>query len=128
MKKITKFWYMLFMFVPRPLPTGRKEFDSLSNRVLSICGDYASKESMRFALANHILHLGPLKAVVSDFYFVISMRKAAANEAAYAMSQEIKEAGKRKLEQEKAEEDKLKLERENNERVIQNSEVSEAAK
>ncbi len=78
---------------PRPLPMGVAEFEEWVNRILSgtllPCTD---KESMTFALATMLMHLGPQESHKPDAYFIHSLRKSAVNQVAHAKMCEIKEA------------------------------------
>ena len=76
--------------VPRPLPVGMSEFETWSNRIISLSGQFADNDSMKFALASNVMHLGAQKAYVPDAYFVAAMRKAAANQVASQVFQDIK--------------------------------------
>ena len=66
------------------------EFDVWSARIISLSGKFADSDSMRFALSSQIMHLGPQKSSVPDQYFIRSMRKAAANQVASQVFQDIK--------------------------------------
>lgn len=91
----------------RPLPMGRKEFDEWSDRIISgalIPG--ASPRSLKFALAEMIMHMKPTDSHSPDAYFIQCLRKGAANQVAWAVIQEVK-AEQKKEEQEA--QDKLKV-------------------
>jgi hypothetical protein len=87
MKKVLQ---LLLAYVPRRLPVGMTEFHEWSDRIIDTCGEFADRNSMKFALATQIMHLGPQKSIIADIYFVRSMQKAAANQIASAVFQEIK--------------------------------------
>lgn len=83
---------------PRPLPMGRKEFDEWSERILSGAilpggeeDPEAFKDSLRFALAEMIMHLGKTESHKPDAYFIHTLRKGACNQVAHAMMKEIKD-------------------------------------
>lgn len=80
----------LLSYFPRPLPVGLTEFDAWSNRIIALSGQFADADSMKWALASNVMHLGAQNAFVSDHYFVKSMRKAAANQVASQVFQDIK--------------------------------------
>lgn len=90
---------------PRPLPMGRKEFDQWINRILSgsllPCTD---RESMEFALATMLMHLGPQESHKPDAFFIHSLRKSAVNQVAHARMQEIKTQAEGRLKDELARE------------------------
>lgn len=75
----------------RPLPMGMTEFEAWVERILSgsllPCTD---KESMTFALATMLMHLGPQESHKPDAFFIHSLRKSAVNQVAHAKMTEIK--------------------------------------
>jgi len=87
---------------PRPLPTGMQEFEEWSDRIISGTLLTADAESMKFALANLILHLGPTESHKPDGYFIHSLRKYACNQIADAKRQEISAKAKARLAAEEA--------------------------
>jgi len=91
MRDQLKFWtsYAL-VYLPRPLPVGLTAFDAWAKRVIGLAGPYADEDSMRFALASNILHLGSQQAYVPDIYFLRVLRKAAANQVSSQVFQDIK--------------------------------------
>jgi hypothetical protein len=91
----------------RPLPLGRKEFDEWSDRIIAGAMITATHESQKFSLAEMIMHIKPTQSFCDDGHFINSLRKAAANEVAYAVMQELRQ---KKLDRLKAEEDAKKFE------------------
>jgi hypothetical protein len=77
-------------YVPRKLPVGMSEFEVWSARIIRLSGPFADADSMKFALASQIMHLGAQKSSVPDQFFIKSMRKAAANQVASQVFQDIK--------------------------------------
>jgi hypothetical protein len=92
---------------PMPLPMGRQEFEEWSDRIIAGALITADKDSIRFALANMILTLGPTESHKPDAYFIHSLRKVAVNQVADAIRCEIRDAAKARLAKE--EEATLKL-------------------
>lgn len=90
MPKINRLALLALSYVPRQLPVGMQEFSAWSDRIISLSGQFADADSMRFALASQIMHLAPQKSKVPDQYFIRSMRKAAANQVASQVFQDIK--------------------------------------
>lgn len=90
MNKIKVLVAFLLSLVPRRLPVGITQFDAWADRIIGLSGQFADKDSMKFALASQIIHLPPQRSVVPDQYFVRSMRKAAANQVASQVFQDIK--------------------------------------
>lgn len=82
---------------PRPLPMGVKEFHEWSERIISGALVPADTPSLKFALAEMIMHLKPTEDHCSDGYFIKCLRKGATNQIAYAMMQEIRDARKAAL-------------------------------
>jgi len=80
----------LASYLPSPLPVGMSEFNKWSDDIISLSGKFADVDSMKFALASQIMHLGAQQAYVPKNYFVKSMRKAAANQVASQAFQDIK--------------------------------------
>ncbi len=97
------------MLDPRPLPMGRSEFDAWSDRILSGAllpgGEedlLAFKESLKFALAEMIMHLGKTESHKPDAYFIHTLRKGACNQVAHTIMCEIKKARDERIKAEEA--------------------------
>lgn len=97
----------LLSYFPRQLPRGMTEFKSWSERIIKLTGPLADEDSMRFALASQVMHLGPQSSTKSDRYFIRSLRKAAANQVVSQVFQDIKQ---KQMEAAKAKADKENLE------------------
>lgn len=89
---------------PRPLPLGRQEFEEWSDRIISgacIPGGeedpIAFKEGQKSALAHMIMHAKPTESHIADAHFIHSLRKAAANQVAHAIAQELLDKAKKRL-------------------------------
>lgn len=93
-----KFINKLLVYIPRALPVGKTAFYTWSDRIIDASGNFADRDSMRFALATNLLHLGPQVAFKSDWHFIKSMRKAAANQVASQVFQDIKQKQKEQQE------------------------------
>jgi hypothetical protein len=92
----------------RPLPLGKKEFETWSDRIISgACIPGATPESIKFALADQLLHLGPTVDCETDLYFIKCLRKFAINQVADSMRHEIRDAAKARLAAQEAEKTKL---------------------
>lgn len=85
---------ILSSYFPSKLPVGVAEFDKWANSIIYLSGHYADLDSMKFALATMIMHLGAQKASISKQYFVRSLRKTASNQVAAQIFQDIKEKQK----------------------------------
>jgi hypothetical protein len=89
---------------PRALPLGDIEFETWSDRIISgACILNADAESLKFALASMIMHLGPQESHKPDIFFIKSLLKSAANQVAQAKLIEIKDRAKARLAVEDAE-------------------------
>lgn len=78
----------------RALPMGRAEFEAWSDRIISGALVAADARSLKFALANMILHLGPTEDHKEDIYFIKHLRKVSVNQVADAIANEIREEKK----------------------------------
>ena len=81
----------------RALPTGVKEFEEWSDRIISGTMLSATAESQKFVLAREILDLPRTTAFETDLYFINLLRKYAANQVADAMAVKIRDAVKARL-------------------------------
>ena len=76
---------------PRPLPMGATEFQEWSDRIIAgAMIPTADEDSLRAALATMLMSLGPTEDHKPDAFFIHSLRKAAANEVAHSVFQDIK--------------------------------------
>lgn len=76
----------------RPLPMGRKEFDEWAERIVSGAGDAINAvepKSVKYVLANLLMHLGPQEDHKPDIFFIKSLRKGAVNQVADAIRREL---------------------------------------
>ena len=88
----------------RPLPIGREEWNTFVDRIYSgVCIPGVTKESIAFALADQILHLGPTEDFKEDAFFIHALRKFAVNQTADEMRKEIRDAAKLRLAEQEAE-------------------------
>ncbi len=78
-------------FLPSRLPNGMGAFDTWAN---DIADTYTlptqDRDSIRFALATIIMHLGQTAAFRSKWYFVLMLRSSAAKQVAGNVFHEIK--------------------------------------
>ncbi len=80
----------LLQRIPRKLPVGVKEFNAFADRIIEQSGKFADDDSMRFAIATNIIHADASKGSVPDSFFISRLRKAAANQVASQIFQDIK--------------------------------------
>ena len=82
----------------RALPLGSQEFEVWSDRIISgACIPGATPESIKFALADQLLHLGPTVDFECDLYFIKCLRKFAINQVADFKRREIHDKAKARL-------------------------------
>lgn len=77
-------------YFPTQLPVGTAQFDTFANDIIALAGNYADTDSMRFAIASMLIHAPHDKGSLSKHYFVVRLRKSAANQIASQVFQEIK--------------------------------------
>lgn len=82
---------------PRPLPMGIAEFNEWSDRIIAGAMVPADASSLKFALAEMIMHLKPTESHCCDAFFIHSLRKGASNQIAYAMMEKLRNEGKERL-------------------------------
>lgn len=82
---------------PRPLPMGVTEFHSWSDRIIAGAMVPADHPSLKFALAEMIMHLKPTQDFCEDAYFIHCLRKGAVNQVAFAMMELIRNERKAAL-------------------------------
>lgn len=81
----------LMSYFPCPLPVGMSQFETWSDSIIALSGPYADSDSMKFAIASMIMHLGAQRSYVPKNFFVRSLRKTAANQIAGQVFQNIKQ-------------------------------------
>lgn len=87
MKQVLK---QVLSLLPSRLPVGVSEFEHWSNSIIELTPGLADDDSIKFALASMIMHLGAQRSSAPKNYFVRSLRKTAANQVAHAVLTEIK--------------------------------------
>lgn len=91
MNKIKIILKKIRAFFPSALPTTMDELNAYTEEVLEVWG-ISTQDSYRHAIATMIMHLGPTTAYKSKIYFVLSVKKAMANQLAHAKIKELNEA------------------------------------
>jgi hypothetical protein len=91
----------------RPLPMGATEFEEWSDRIIQGSLLIADATSLKFALANMIMHLGPTESHKEDAFFIHQLRKSAANQVAHAKIEEYKAAYAAKIKEKQDDAPKL---------------------
>jgi len=80
----------LLSYLPSKLPVGLTEFHAWADSIIELAGKYADEDSLKFTLATMIIHLDSKRGSVPKSLFVDSLRKAAANQVAGQIFQDIK--------------------------------------
>ena len=80
----------------KPLPIGKSEFFTWSDRIIEGAAVEADKESQRFALAGMLMQLAPTEAFKEDAYFMLALRTSAVKQTAHYMCVELKENNMKK--------------------------------
>ncbi len=75
---------------PSKLPVGVAQFEAFCDEIIALAGNYADRDSMVFAIASMLIHAPHDKGSLSKHYFVVRLRKSAANQIASQAFQEIK--------------------------------------
>ncbi len=88
--KLNKIVNKLLSYFPTSLPVGLTEFNKWADSIIELSGKFADEDSMKWAISSQIMHLGPQRSSVPKNYFVQSLRKAAANQVAGQVFQDIK--------------------------------------
>lgn len=78
-----------FGLFPTKLPVGIAEFDKWATEVIELA-QFPVNDSMKFTVATMVLHAKSTAAYSSKEYFVTSLIKAAANQVAAQMIQDLK--------------------------------------
>ena len=91
----------LLSLFPTKLPVGMSQFETWSDSIIELSGEFADRDSMKFAIASQVMHLGPQRSSVPKNFFVSSLRKAAANQVASQIFQDIKLKQQKMLEEQK---------------------------
>lgn len=91
--KIKQFLSKLRNFLPSALPRGMSDFDSWSDDVISTY-DLPANDSIKFALATMILHLGPTDSHKSKRYFAKCVLKGMSAQVASSVMYTLKEKQK----------------------------------
>lgn len=79
-----------FSYFPTKLPVGMTEFHAWADSIIELAGPYADPDSMKYAIASALIHLPATRSAIPKNYFVGTLRKAAANQVASQVFQDIK--------------------------------------
>lgn len=80
----------LLSYLPTQLPVGMSQFEAWSDSILELSGEYADRDSMKFAIASMLIHADARHGSLPKHYFVVRLRKSAANQIASQVFQQVK--------------------------------------
>ncbi len=80
----------LLSYLPTRLPVGMTEFNKWSQDIIDLAGPMADEDSMRWAIASQVMHQGATSDCIPKRFFVSALRKAAANQVANQVFQDLK--------------------------------------
>jgi hypothetical protein len=81
----------LLAYFPTKLPVGLTAFHAWADSIIDITGEFADRDSMKWAIASNLIHLPTTTDRKSKEYFARTLRKAAANQVASQVFQDIKQ-------------------------------------
>lgn len=90
MKRLKSLLQRVINKIPMPLPSGMTEWNNWSERILNKVGPLADRDSLEYVLASQVMHLSPQSDHIPDQYFISALRKAAANQVASQVFQDVK--------------------------------------
>lgn len=90
MKQLRKVINTVFSHLPTRLPVGLTEFNTWADSIIELSGKYANEDDMKFALASMVIHADAKHGALPKNYFVVRLRKAACNQVASQVFQDIK--------------------------------------
>lgn len=79
----------LYHYVPTPLPVGITEFEAWASSIITTY-NFPDNDSVRWALAVKVLHLGETSAYKAKRYFYLTMHKSMANQVVSQVIQDLK--------------------------------------
>lgn len=80
----------LLSYLPSKLPVGMTELEKFIDDIIELSGKYADRDSMAFAIDSILIHAPSHSGSLSKNYFVVRLRKSAANQVASQSFQDIK--------------------------------------
>src|SRR5271154_5502997 len=80
----------LLSYFPSDLPVGVPQLEKFIDDIIELSGNYADRDSMAFAIDSILIHAPSHKGALSKNYFVVRLRKSAANQIASQSFQDIK--------------------------------------
>ena len=87
--KIRKYFRLICNFFPSRVPQGVEEHTAWATSIIEDYG-FPENDSVRFALATMVMHLGPTAAYRSKFYFALLVKAGAAKQVASQVFHDIK--------------------------------------
>lgn len=100
LNKVVKVFRLISGLFPAKLPVGVSEFESFIQRLEDTYDlPTKDKDSIRFAVASIIMHLGPQAGFKPLLYFYLTLRSGAAKQVAGSVFYDIKTRQKEAAEQ-----------------------------
>lgn len=78
-----------YVYMDSPLPRGMAEFHTWADDLIALAG-VPNNDSVKFALAVSITHLGPTESHKTKKHFIDVLQKGAATQIAFAIMDELK--------------------------------------
>lgn len=88
-KAVKRFLAYLAGFFPSAVPIGRTDFDTWATSIIDTY-QFPDNDSVRFALASIVMHMGPTSAYKPKYYFALVIKAGAAKQVAASVFQDIK--------------------------------------
>lgn len=89
-KKLSLLIKQLLSYFPSKLPVGRTAFTKWADDIIELAGELADRDSIEFVLSSAIQHASSNRGYVPKNYFVNTLIKAAANQVAAQVFQDVK--------------------------------------
>lgn len=89
-QKLKMIWKRILSYFPTKLPVGMTEFEAWAAEIMELSGKFADETSLKFAIATMVLHAESKYGSLPKNYFVVRLRKTAANQVAGQIFTDIK--------------------------------------
>lgn len=83
-------------YFPESVPVGMTAFNRFLDDVILLAGPIADVDSMKYVISTTMIHLPQEQSLITKQLFIRRLRKAAANQIASAVFQEIQKAAQTK--------------------------------
>lgn len=89
MRQLKYYLKYIRSYFPETVPVGMTAFNRFLDDIVELAGPIADIDSMKYVISTTLIHLPQEQSVVTKQLFVRRLRKAAANQIASAVFQEI---------------------------------------